>query len=122
MSKRTLRFDWCTLPGARPKKRKLYFEADQDNLFVCPIKSCLHQGYKSKRGVRKHVSSQHPWYFFFDDQPEVKREDAQENLPEKRKATTHQRPGFSIENGFGSDFVQWLQTPCGGGKNLKDSK
>ena len=120
MSKRTLCFDWSSLAGARKKKRKLYFEEDESNMFVCPVTSCLHEAYKSKRGLRKHVNSHHEWYLYFDAQPEVKREDAQPRTPAKRKASTHRQPGFSVENGCGAHFVEWLLTPCGGGKTSKD--
>ena len=122
MSKRTLCFDWCTLVGARKKKRKLYFEPDEHGLFICPVTTCLHEGYKSKRGLRKHVTNHHEWYFFFDCQPEVKREDAQPRQQVKYKASTHKQPSFSVDNGFGAKFTEWLQTPCGGIKSPKDAK
>ena len=122
MSKRTLCFDWSALQGARKKKRKLYFEEDTSGLFVCPVRSCLHEGYKSKRGLRKHVNTHHEWYLYFDVQPEVKREDACPREPNKRKATTHKQPGFSVEVGCGAEFCAWLLTPCGGGKTPKDAK
>lgn len=122
MSKRTLCFDWSGLQGARKKKRKLYFEEDPAGLFVCPVQTCLHEGYKSKRGLRKHVNSCHEWYLYFDMQPEVKREDAQPRVPARRKASTHKQPGFSVEEGCGARFLEWLLTPCGGGKTTKDAK
>ena len=122
MSKRTLCFNWCALQGARKKKRKLHLERDDNGIFICPISCCLHVGFKSERGVRKHINSKHEWFFYFDSQPEVKREEAQNQQPEKRKASTHKQLAFSIDNGCGFDFVQWLQTPCGGGKKLKEAK
>ena len=122
MSKRTLCFDWSSLEDARKKKRKLYFEADDDGLFICPVKSCLHEGYKSKRGLRKHVNNHHEWFLFFDCRPEVKREDAQTRQPTKCKASTHKQPAFSVDNGCGSKLAEWLETPCGGGKKSKDAK
>ena len=121
MSKRTLCFNWSSLAGARKKKRKLYFEEDENHMFVCPVTSCLHEAYKSKRGLRKHVNNHHEWYLYFDAQPEVKREDAEPRIPAKRKASTHRQAGFSVENGCGAHFVEWLLTPCGGGKNSKDA-
>ena len=121
MSKRTLCFDWSSLEGARKKKRKLSFEADDDELFVCPVSNCLHAGYKSKRGLRKHVNNLHEWFLFFDNQPLIKREDAQCRQVRKRKPSTHKQPAFSVKTGFGFDLVDWLQTPCGGGKSAKDA-
>lgn len=122
MSKRTLCFDWSSLDGARKKKRKLSFEADEDDLFVCPISNCLHAGYKSKRGLRKHIINQHEWYLFFDNQPKVSREEAQRRPVTKNKPSTHKQPAYSIDTGFGLDLVVWLQTPCGGGKSARDAK
>ena len=122
MGKRTLCFDWSSLVGARKKKRKLYFEADEKDIFVCPIPTCLHEGFKSKRGLRKHVNNQHEWYLYFDIQPSVKREDAQPRPPSRRKADTQRYPSFAVNCGYGAEFATWLQTPCGGGKSAKDAK
>ena len=122
MSKRSLCFDWISLEGARKKKRKLHLEPGDDGVYLCPVTSCLHVGFKSQRGVRKHVNNKHEWFFYFDTQPAVKREDAQERESVRKKASTHKKVAFSIEHGCGFEFVQWLQTPCGGCKNLKEAK
>ena len=122
MTKRILCYDWSSLPGARLKKRKLYLEEDGRGLFICPVLACLHEGYKSKRGLRKHINVVHEWYFYFDLQPPVKREEAQPREHNRRKASTHQIPAFSIQSGCGSLFAAWLGTPCGGGKSAKDAK
>ena len=122
MSSRMLCFNWFNLDGARKKKRKLYLEPDEDGIYLCPVIVCLHVGFKSQRGLRKHITNKHEWYYFFDTQPVVKREEAENLQPEKRKASTHKQPSFAIENGCGLEFVQWLQTPCGGGKLLKEAK
>ena len=122
MSKRTLCFDWSSLQGARKKKRRLYFEEEENGIFICPVPTCLHEGYKSKRGLRKHVNNHHEWYLYFDSQPTVKREDAQPREPGRRKASTHKYPGFSVDSGCGAQFAGWLPTPCGGGKSTKDAK
>ena len=64
----------------------------------------------------------HPWYYYFNKQPEVKREEL-EVLPEtNHKASTSKIPSFSLEEGIGYDFLQWLCTPCGGGKTVKEAK
>lgn len=122
MSKRTLYYDWSSLPGARKKKRKLYLEEDHKGMYICPVPGCLHEGFKSKRGLRKHVNNIHEWYLYFDSQPPVKREEAQPRESPRRKASTHKYPSFSIQRGTGAEFSEWLQTPCGGGKSAKDAK
>ena len=122
MSKRTLCFNWSAIQGARTKKRRLYLEEDNCGLYLCPVRTCLHEGYKSKRGLRKHINTHHEWYLYFDSQPEVKREDAQPRKLDKRKASTHKQPRLSVDVGCGALFCDWLLTPCGGGKSTKDAK
>ena len=122
MSKRTLSFDWSSLTGARKKKRKLHLESDDDGMYICPVKSCLQEGYKSKRGLRKHVNSKHEWYLYFEIQPDVNRHEARKAMTVKKKAVTNRQPAFAIDQGCGLAFVKWLQTPCGGGKNWKEAK
>ena len=122
MTKRTLCFDWFSLEGARKKKRKLHLEPEDDGIYLCPVASCLHVGFKSQRGARKHVSTKHEWFYYFDVQPTVKREEAQNRQADRKKASTLKQLAFSIDHGCGLEFVVWLQTPCGGGKKLKEAK
>ena len=56
MAKRVLSIDWSSLPGASKKKRKLSLKADNDGVYICPVKNCLKPPYKSQRGARKHVN------------------------------------------------------------------
>ena len=121
MGKRTLYIDWFSLVGAKKSKRKLHLEADGGGIFTCPVESCLHVGFKSQRGLRKHIDSKHEWYYYFDAQPSFRREEAKPRVPLRLKASTHKKLSFSIEEGPGLDFVKWLQTPCGGGKKLKEA-
>ena len=121
MSKRTLCVDWLSLEGASKSKRRLSLKADDDGTYTCPVKSCLHVGFKSQRGLRKHIDNRHDWYYYFDAQPSFKREEATQRAPSRLKASTHQKLSFSIEKGAGFEFVRWLQTPCGGGKKLKEA-
>ena len=122
MSKRCLTFDWISFPGARRKKRKLHLEPGDDGAYLCPVASCLHVGFKSQRGARKHINNKHQWFYYFDDQPAVKREEAQDPGLPRKKASTHKQAAFAIDHGCGLEFVQWLQTPCGGCKKVKEAK
>ena len=121
MSKRTLSVDWLSLEGASKSKRRLSLKADDDGIYTCPVKSCLHVGFKSQRGLRKHIDNRHDWFYYFDAQPSFRREEAKQRTPSRLKASTHQKLSFSIERGAGFEFVRWLQTPCGGGKKLKEA-
>ena len=59
MSTRTLCIDWLSLAGANKSKRKLHLQADDGGIYSCPVKSCLHVGFKSQRGLRKHIDNKH---------------------------------------------------------------
>ena len=122
MGKRTLIVDWKSFEGARVVRRKLYLRPNDDGIFLCPASQCLHSGFKSKRGCRKHIDTKHEWYFYFDVMPMVKNE----VLMEARRIvspTVHSKkqPSYSIEVGVGKDFKDWLITPCGGGKNPREA-
>ena len=121
MSKRLFCVDWLSLTGAKKCRRKLQLKADDNGIYSCPVESCLHIGFKSQRGLRKHIDNKHEWYYYFDAQPSFRREEAKPRVPIRLKASTHKKLSFSIEVGAGLDFVKWLQTPCGGGKKLKEA-
>ena len=121
MAKRILSVDWKTVDGAASRKRVLHLQANADGIFICPTKACLHVGFKSKRGLRKHINTSHPWYYHFDEQPVVDRNDAKVQLRDRLKCSTHKIPAFSLGTGVGYEFLEWLQTPCGGGKSRKEA-
>ena len=113
--------DWRRVKGATLRKRILRLKANADGFFICEIVTCLHVGFKSDRGLRKHIETTHPWYFYFDKQPEIDREHVIRTDKEKRKCSTHNVPAFTLEEGVGKDFLIWLNTPCGGGKSMKQA-
>ena len=123
--KRCLHIDYQKLEGAKTHKRVLHLVPEDGNhqeTYVCPVVTCLHDPYKSVRGLRKHINSIHPWYFYFDEPPRIQRKEAV-NLPQKKlKATTHNMPAFSITTGVGQQFLQWLMTPCGGGRTESEGQ
>lgn len=119
MPKKHLNVDWKSINGAATKKRVLRIKRNADGQFLCPITICLHVGFKSDRGLRKHIDSTHPWYYYFDEQPVVNREEAAKKDDERRKSSTHNMPAFSLTEGIGKEFLSWLSTPCGGGKSCK---
>lgn len=120
--RRLLYLDWKELDGATKKKRVLSLRHNDENEYICPVNGCLHIAFKSQRGIRKHINSIHPWYFYFDEQPKVNREQAKEQATSSLRNSTHKIPAFSLETGIGLEFLEWLQTPCGGGKKAKDAK
>ena len=95
---------------------------NKDNIFECPVKGCLHTGHRSVRGLRKHINTRHPYYYYHDDKPVVSRTDSSV-MPvlKKMRSSTHKIPAFSLQNGIGKDFLEWLKSSWGGGKATKES-
>ena len=121
MRSKVLNVDWKSIQGAAVKKRTLKLMRNDEGMINCPINTCLHTGFKSDRGARKHVNTVHPWYLFFDTQPPINRNEFVSNEIIKRKSTTHNIPAYSLTEGMGKEFLDWLKTPCGGGKTNKQA-
>ena len=113
--------DWMAVDGAAHKKRRLHLDNDEDGLFNCPINVCLHTGFKSVRGLRKHINANHGWYYYFDKQPVLARNEIPLSKGVTWKALTHKIPAFSVTEGLGKDFVEWLQLSLGGDKVKKEA-
>ena len=122
MSQRFLHVNWVGVSGAAKNKRRLQLRPDANNIYICPVTNCLHVGFKSNRGLRKHINSKHSWYYYFDEEPLIKREEIALQQPTKQKACTLHKPSFSITEGIGLNFTNWLCTSCGGGKSMKQAK
>ena len=120
--KRVLTVDWATVNGSSKKKRRISLPSDDSGLFPCPVKSCLHEPYKSQRGLRLHLNSRHPWIYYFDEEPTFDRASAKARTKVKLKASTHNVKYFSIDKGCGAEFVTWLCSPWGSDKALKDAR
>ena len=63
----------------------------------------------------------HPWFFYFDEQPPINRSEVALRDTVQRKSSTHNVPAFSLIDGMGKEFLDWLKTPCGGGKSKKQA-
>ena len=121
--KRTLFVDWNSINGAAQAKRKLVLRINDKGLFTCPVVQCLHKDFKSNRGLRKHIDNKHGWYYYFENQPEIKREEIEDLQPiVPKRASTMTKPHYSIEEGTGRQFFYWLKTSCGGGKTEREAK
>ena len=119
---RTLHVNWKAVEGAAHGKRKLSLRKNDYGLYTCPVKLCLHADFNSSRGLRKHINNKHPWFYYFDEQPEIKREEIQESQPITSRASTFKKPAFALDEGIGREFLQWLMTSCGGGKTEKEAR
>ena len=50
------------VPGAAKLKKRLMLVANVHRIFQCPIGDCEHEGFRSQRGCRKHVTKSHLGY------------------------------------------------------------
>ena len=121
MPKNVLSVEWQAFSGAAHKRRMLHLKPNADGIYLCPVDNCLHVGFKSQRGLRKHIETRHSWYYYFDEQPKIMREEIIHQGRVKMKQTTHTVPAFSLEDGVGKLFLQWFCTFCGGGKSNKEA-
>ena len=72
LGKKFLAVNWKVIDGAAKQERMLRLRPDEDGIFMCPLESCMHTGFKSSRGLGKHIDTRHNWYYHFDNKPTVK--------------------------------------------------
>ena len=123
MRKNFLSVNWKVIDGAARQKKMLRLRPNEDGQFVCGVENCMHTGFRSSRGLRRHIDTIHAWYYYFDKKPSVSRDDLVQD-PEKirAKCLTRNVPSFSVTEGIGADFYKWLQAPLGAGKNAREAK
>ena len=119
--RRYLKSTWKFAVGAFEKPRRLKLIADGNELFTCPVKSCDHNLFNSKRGCRKHVYVHHGWYFYFNEKPDVKAVLPEEQIKTstravKNKPDTSKMPTFDKTIPMRKTFKTWLCSPVGGSK------
>lgn len=115
--------DWKSLDGAFNKPRRLHLEVNEQGLFCCPVTSCEHAGFSSRRGCRKHVTIKHPWFKYFDDKPKISTGfQPNKDSATKEKKSRHTIPCCSSENELSRSFLLWLQSTAGGGKAEKQAE
>ena len=119
-SSKLIKIRYADIDGAFPARRKLRL-VKTNNLFLCPIRNCLHTGFLSKRGLRKHINTRHSWWYFFDEEPDVT-DEIEEARKQKKVEKSFNKNSFSIEEGLGKQFCDWLVSDLGGGKSLKEAK
>ena len=72
MSKRSRDIEWSKISGALSKPKRLHIEKDEeDGLFHCPVPTCNQHAFVTQRKRRKHVKKNHPWFYYFDEQPDL---------------------------------------------------
>ena len=122
MGKKFLNVNWRLIDGAVKHKRVLRLRANEDGNFMCPVDNCMHLGFRSCRGLRRHIDIRHSWLYWFEKEPVVKREQLVADPSKvKCKALTHNVPSFSVTEGVGADFHRWLRAPLGGGKSNREA-
>ena len=122
MGKKFLNVKWQAINGAAKEKKILRLRPDGEGHFSCPVETCMHTGFKSSRGLRRHIDTRHRWMYWFEVEPAVRRNQLVTDPSKIRsKAVTHNVPSFSITEGIGADFRRWLSAPLGGGKNEREA-
>ena len=77
--------NWKIVTGYARSKKVLQLRTEDEGTFVCPFETeNMQTGFKTNRGLRKHIDSRHDWYYYFDVQPTIKREDVQRDEEGKR--------------------------------------
>ena len=122
MLRRVLNKEAWKKAAAGKKPRRLKLVADKNGIYTCPVNTCDSNGFKSKRGCRKHVYSRHGWYYFYDEKPNVA-EIFPETIVNKNgyilpsKASTADMPMFSKNCQIATAFKTWLCSAGGSSKN-----
>ena len=115
--KSKVKVDWKNVNGAAEKKRRLV--TAEDGLSHCRVKNCHHDGFITQRGCRKHVKSQHEWFYYFDERPEIS------SVAPKLRLTVSSSDSKSVQNitrlpkdiSFAQTFLEWLVSTGGGGRS-----
>ena len=120
--KRT-KLDWKEAVGAFVKPRRLHLFKNAENVVVCPVPHCDHDGFLTERGCRKHVFVTHPWYYFFDEKPfesdcfpHDRWNDRTPYVRNTRRRTI-EMPSFNTQVPFAKKFTRWLESESGGSKS-----
>ena len=114
--------EWKNVEGASEKAKRLKLQPDINGAYLCPLSECDSNAYKSQRGCRKHVTEKHGWYFFFDEKPKIEDKFPEKLLnPAKKLSPTRTKtwdmPSFSNKCRLAQDFVTWISSAGGGGKD-----
>ena len=91
-------------------------------MYYCQVVSCSHPGFSSNRGVRKHITNLHPWYYCFDEQQKLEiRESAAENDMTKKPCNLKCRV-CPANSEAALKFSALLIAICGGGTSQLQSQ
>jgi len=95
MTERRLFVNWIN--GAAFGKESLFEKQPQRHLYMSN-KPLFTFRFQSKGGLRKHIDNLHSWYYYFDEQPNIKREEIGEIHPTiPRRANTVTKPLYSLK-------------------------
>ena len=125
--KKRTKLEWKNAVGAFEKSRRLHLFKNVENIVLCPVPHCDHEGFLTLRGCRKHVFMKHGWYFYFDNKPSEMECFPQDQLNERhtyrcggRKSTTDM-PSFNMNIPFAKKLTEWLVSDSGGSKSAQQA-
>ena len=105
---------WKNVNGAEEKKCHLHLVTAEDGLFHCPVKNCDHDGFITQHGCRKHVKSQHEWFYYFDERSSVAPK-LRFTVPSSGSKSVQDIPSLPKDISFAQTFLEWLVSTGGGG-------
>ena len=113
---------WAKIKGASVKPKRLQLRKGKDDLYLCPVKDCDSNGYRSQRGCRKHVFMRHGWFYYFEKKPELDMvlgdlNRQQKNITKTKRSYTRKMIHFPKTCSIGIKFNHWLTSPGGGCKS-----
>ena len=127
MSRRGLlsKAEWKLVAGAREKPKRLHLIADDNGQFRCPLLNCDSLCFKTQRGCRKHVTTKHGWYYYFESRPnmdEVLSERQKLSIQRTNRSHTVSMPSFSKEISLYKELLRWLTSAIGGCKKINQAE
>ena len=113
--------EWKSVTGAREKPKRLNLKANQYGHYCCPLSNCDSLSFKSQRGCRKHVSTKHGWYYYFEEKPNMESVlcEKQQQLGQRQiRSSTKSMASFRKNIQVYKDLSRWLTSVIGGCKSI----
>ena len=111
---------WMNFPGAFSIRRRLHLSPNHDGIYKCPVAECRHEGFRSQRGCRKHITNSHTWYYYFDSYPEGILDGEEKSVQEDAEKTmkANDLSCNTREVIFAEKFKGWMCSATGGGRTI----
>ena len=118
-SKRSKDIEWSKISGALPKPERLHFS---------PVPTCVSRCIcnSTKLLKIKHVKKNHPWFYYFDEQPDLSQTHSnsgdEQETTQIMENTKKSVACFDITCTRGKEFNKWLVGSGGGCKTQRQAQ